>query len=912
MFNPVAAYIELKKEIFNLRKRLNTLDHYDKNAPAKDENNNLQAIRSDPSFPGRVLSGRIVDSQPVIGWYKVQLDGQGNLLVCGLADSLSTTPVGPKRVGALSPGTRVFVIVAPSFTTGTIIGTSFGYDVGLRETTKDYISQASTNTIPSENILNKDNYSSEKLYSFNPHSPLDETSAGEWGMMAETGVALFVDSFMSYLRADENCGFWAFWHDQLARIHGHNLQIRSPACSMEFFDDEGELSGITGWAPYLWESLGGTYAGKKFFKERTPEEAQKKTPEFAQTDLANAGQTPFHRLIRYDGFLGQGFKQQLRLPPPSLVYNANIEDPNGLFSTTNPPATPVVWEEHLAMDGNYHMLSSQGVFIAHVPVRGSYLQQKRPDDATGDMHGVDSFYAAGLDEANKAKQKVREGMHGVLPDGTGAALLAEDELAYGTNWRGSHPFAYHKKDWKPGKPFSCEKIKQFGTLSEKQYLPRPDEEKLYVDARYGEGGGAGQNDGKATFHPTLSFLSILRDGTVVIAGPAGEEIRMAGGSIEITCPGDIQLRPGRNLISLSGRDTVLRSVEDLELSSAQKDVRIKADRNFQVLGGNSGTGGVMIESRGVAIDQDLVSKVGSDVDFSGITLKAKSFISSVATDIYIRAGLPDSIGSIVIDASKGTGTITANANTITNYVKAAVIDYFGEPGKVKAANYYTAATTVIAAGLQVLKGTASFGGGAIFQGNIAVGEGHIFTDKANTYKNMVPEFGPEGKQQLKKEKVRLGEVEKTAQKAGDAFYKAALTDRIYAEKRFGSDVVLKTTSFSFRTSKQCKAAEFMLFESRWAQKATAIGEATKKWKESQVLCNGEVTYPFPGREAWLTNKNYKKIPKTLYAYGNVEVEGGNSQGFGPLPTNSDNTVYTGAEVPKLQEEVLDNNYPVIY
>jgi hypothetical protein len=319
----------------------------------------------------------------------------------------------------------------------------------------------------------------------------------------------------------------------------------------------------------------------------------------------------------------------------------------------------------------------------------------------------------------------------------------------------------------------------------------------------------------------------------------------------------------------------------------------------------------MIESRGIAIDQDLVSKVGSEVDFSGITLKAKSFISSVATDIYIRAGLPDSIGSIVIDASKGTGTITANANTITNYVKSAVMDYFGEPGKVKAANYYTASTTIIAAGLQVLKGTASFGSGAIFQGNIAVGEGHIFTDKANTYKNMVPEFGAEGKQALKKEKVRLGEVETDTKKAGDAFYKAALTERIYADKRFGSDVVLKTTSFSFRTSKQCKANEFMLFESRWAQRAVAVGEATRKWKESKVLCNGEVTYPFPGREAWVTNKSYNKLPKTLYAYGNVETEVGNAQGFGPLPTSPDNAVYTGAEVPKLDTEVLDDNYPII-
>lgn len=912
MFNVVDAFLALKKEIELLRSRLLTLDG--SNSPKSDFLNSLHTARSSPEGTlSRVISGRVVDSQPVIGWYKVQLDGQNNFIECGLADNLSTTPVGAKKIGAIPPGTRVFVVVPQSSVTGTIIGTSFGYEVGLGDSLRDYISQASTNTIPHENLLNEDNYKEEKLYSFSPNAPIDETSLGEWGMMTETGTALFVDSFMAFLRSDENCGFWAFWHDQLARMHGHNLQIRSAACQIDSFDDEGELSVITGWSPYLWESMGSVLAGKDFVKGREVKDTQTKESQYAPTDLLNEYQVPFHRLIRFDGFLGQGFKQQLRTPPPKLAYNYAQSDPSSLVNMADPAPTPVVWEEHLAMDGNYHMVSSQGIFIAHMPVNGSFRQSKRPEDGTGDQHGKDGFNAAGFDNNNIATHNVREGLAGELPEGTGPALIADDELAYGVNWRGSHPFAYHKKDWQIGKPFTCERAATFNDLSEKHYLPKPDAEPLFVDQRYGERKSeSSPKDGIVKYHPTLSFISILRDGTVVIAGPAGEEIRMGGGSIELTCPGDIQLRPGRNLVTLAGRDAIVRAVEDIDISSAEKDVRVKGERNIQVLGGNSKYGGgVLIESRGESYQQDLEAKTGSDVVFSGITLKSKSFITTTATNVYLRAGLPGSIGTITIDASKGSGYIVTNSANITSYIKDSAIQYFGEPTKIKAANYFSAVTTILASSLQVLKGNNSFGGGLIVSGNIAINEGHVFSTTAKTYKMMVPEFAAEGKKILEKEKVRLGKVDKDNNKMGEDLYKMIMTNRLYAEKNEGNDDVLKLTSFSFRTTKQCKAQKFMLFESRWAQRAEAVGENTKKWKENPVISNGEITYPYPGREAWLNDKTYKKMEKTLYPYENVELEGGNLDGFGRKPTKPDGGAYTSAEIPAIRDSVPDDNYPVI-
>lgn len=884
-FNIVAELQHVYAELAKLTSKVHGADYVNKNAPKKDPSGQLNQNRFNTDYSCRVTTGFVIDSIAPFGWYNVQLD-DSTYLPCGMVSEVASGKTGVKRVGVLQPGERVIVVVPSSVSTGYILGASPGYDVGLVRGTHDYISQASTNTVASDGLIGHyANLAKPKLLQFSNHSPVDETSLGEWGRMAETGVGVFVDPFMAYLRSDENCGFWAFWHDQLARMHGHNLQIRSPGMDIYSFDDESELSVITGYAPYLWEALGGlTPAELTSF--RTQAEVQTKGSQFATVDMATLGQVPFHRLRRFDGYLGQGFKQQLKLPPQNTT--------NKIFSLPVPMLSQTVWEEHLALDGNYHMVSSQGIFLAHVPPFSSPIQTKTPENGTGDSRFNNGYVAGGYNPNGSSPHVISTGPINtpILP-GTGSALNADDELAYGLKWRSAHPFVYHQKDWTNPADTVKEVPQGFSALKGKHYLEKPAPLKGVVDHR----------QTNADYHPTLSFVSILRDGTVVIAGPAGEEIRMGGGSIELSCPGDIQLRPGRNLVTLAGRDAITRARSNVELSSSEESVRIKSEYSLELLAGNSGRGGLILESRSASPAQDF-SNTGSDAISSGITLKSQGFVSCVGTDVFVRAGLQGRVGNITLDASKGKGAITAVASQISNYVTSHVADYFGEPGKVTSSNYYSANTTIVASSLQVMTGTSIFGGGAYFKGSVAIVNGTVIAEFAKQTNYMLPELKNESKKQADEEFVNLGNRKKLVNDGGTNYYKQELTNRVYLDKYFGNDKTIATTSFSFRTTAQCKATDFMLFESRWAQRARANGETVKTWEEKSVAVNEVASYPYPGSFAWL-GKTYRKVDSTLYTKG--------SEGFGPKDPATQWRAYEAAGNPSnLPEPLVPNKqYPVI-
>ena len=875
-FNLVAYLQSMQTEISKLNAKVSSLDYINFNVPRSDTSGTLSSNTRTTNTSCRVITGAVVDAMAVVGWYNVQIDDAG-FIPCELISEISNGVVGARRVGTLFPGALVYVVVNNGLATGVILGTYQGPSTGFDLYAHDYISQASTNSLNNDGFLPKyTDIQTPRLIKFAKGSPVDETSIGEWGRMTESGTGLFIDSFMAFLRADENCGFWAFWHDQLARMHGHNLQIRSQAVDIYSFDDEDELSVITGFSPYLWESLGGVSPGKLSSSNALTQEA---LSEFAPTDLLVKGQVPFRRLTRFDGFLGQGFKQQLKLLPQNPVTT--------VYSLPNPVVSPVVWEEQLALDGNYHMVSSQGIMIAHVPTFSGPVQIKNPEDATGDGR-VNGYIPGGYVASGSSNQKIKEGVNNATSvPGTGIALLADDELAYGMKWRSGHPFYYHNKDWVTPPYAVPENLYGYNNLSNDHYLNKPAPEKLKVDHRQ-----------EANYHPTLSFVSILRDGTVVIAGPAGEEIRMGGGSIEISCPGDIQLRPGRSLVTLAGRDAIIRANGSAEISASTEDVRIKAERNMQVLAGNSGQGGLLLESKGVYLDQDFTNP-GTEVVSNGVIIKSPSYISCLSTNIYMKAGAGSDNGIITLDAAEGKGIITTNAYGIYNYVSNAVVDYFGQPGKVKTMNYYTAEATSISGNFTSMgQSEAWFAGGAVFGSSVFIINGDIATEEST---GRLQSVNVEGKKFINNKYEEIKKLGSADMKAGDALYKAQFTELLYSDRRIGNTKTIKSVGFSFRSTDQCKASKFMLFESRWAQRARVNGEVTDMWTEKSVMSNGNKTYPYPGKDAW-TGDTYRKINATLYTKG--------SNGLGPVPAGPDyeNAAATG----QIDSTSPDSSYPVIY
>jgi hypothetical protein len=403
-----------------------------------------------------------------------------------------------------------------------------------------------------------------------------------------------------------------------------------------------------------------------------------------------------------------------------------------------------------------------------------------------------------------------------------------------------------------------------------------------------------EREKQAEFHKTLSFLSILRDGTVVIAGPGGEEIRMGGGNVEISCPGDIQLRPGRSCVTLAGRDAIVRANKSVEISANTEDVRIKSDRNMQLLAGNSGVGGMLIESKSIGELQDY-SKVGNEVVSNGITLKSKSFVSCLGMDVYLRsydAGY--GFGQVIIDAAAGEGSIVTTARDTLNYNVTGLYQYFGPTDAPTGVNQYTDQISKLSGGLTCSYGVAAYiNGGLVTKGSIAIVDGHVASTADTPF---VGTLKGESLDQVRASFEDLAQQEQTAKEQASDFYETSLTERIHGDNRVGNEKVLKQMGFSFRTSDQYRAGGFTLFESRWAQVARTTSQSSTYWQEKIVKANEQSTMPYPGFEAWTSQSGYCKVDNKLYI------------NTGPLPTGK---VYEEAPSSELQKSAAENSYPVI-
>jgi hypothetical protein len=182
-----------------------------------------------------------------------------------------------------------------------------------------------------------------------------------------------------------------------------------------------------------------------------------------------------------------------------------------------------------------------------------------------------------------------------------------------------------------------------------------------------------------------------------------------------------------------------------------------------------------------------------------------------------------------------------------------------------------------------------FGGGALFRSNVVIANGDIIAELST---GMVPNISEEGKKLINGIYEDVKKKNAEVSKDGKKVYKQLFTDYLYAKQRIGNDTVIKTIGFSFRSSEQSRVSDFMLYESRWAQRARMNNQATSVWVEKPVQANENKTYPFPGEEAW-TGQGYRKINTSLYVKG--------SNGIGPI-----------ASLGEQPEAVTpDGNYPII-
>jgi hypothetical protein len=887
---------------------------------------------------GRLCLGVIVDGTAIANCYKVFVEKARAPMIAAAITDTSQSCFGATSINTYAPGTSVIVMVHDKIGQGYILGAVPNIlDVGKRAY-HDYISQASRKRVDECHKSYIRQPGNGQIVDYSAWRPWDATLASEWGAISTTGIGVVVDDFMFKAAVNEFCGVYGFYHDSMLRVAGYNMQVWTAGSERDAYMDQAEYNDTTGYSPYPWEAMGALQPGD-IVEEYEPKDYQTPSgkPYYAHWENKNEFLQPYHRTQQFFGYLGQGMRTVVHAPPqglqkwtykpgtagsPSKPYEASGKTKDGFAPDSGGGGAdkerdheekPVMGlaEDNTGLDGRRFIASAKGIVLAKRLLLPMPQRLKRPESGEGDS--TDKEYKAASKHGSGQDHKITGDIKttdDIYPNMQRASAVL-DLHGYLFNYSGVHPFYWHAKDYKTyeqqdlqqeGYGDANQKVPDFDRLKGSMYLKEETPKKFKVDHRYEQ-----QN-----FYETECFVSLLEDGGVVIGDGYGAEIRMTGGCIFLSAPGDVWLKSGRDVQLWSGNDTIMRSNKSVDISSTEKNIRIKSEENVMILAGNKeSTGGVLLESRGKTIEYDF-EQAGDKVKFSGIVMRApNSNVVSLAHQVYLRTGGGDiKSGDIVLDASTGEKDIITKSNNIYNYMKQSgrMFHFFGgqKVGGTTKANSFSENFTMLCGPLGLDKDII-LNGNVLCKGSVLVSKGHIITEAAAKGAIFVAPCDGDCQAQVNAGIDQIRQlIDEGLPEVGNQIDESLLKALWYEEKRAGNDDTIPKIEFSFRVDDDYNIEEFMLYEDRWQQMARINGKESKKWEEKPVASKaGEPTWPFPGKK-WLSDQQAYaqqdfKIVQT--SDGFIDKERGEAPGLA--------SEYSQPEFKQADKQTLNGNYPII-
>lgn len=801
-----------------------------------------------------LFTGTVVYSSPYCNWFKVQLDGPGITVPCTMGSDSTFGPMGPRDTGVLPPYNQVVVWFPTSRVHGVILCSIPISQHSSKLTCPDYTSQGSQSGVQREDVYKQPYqslYRDGGLQCFGSNRPIDSTIL-EWGKITETGLGISVDPFMTFMRANEVCGLWLHYWDSYLRLAGWNMDLQTAAHEVIARLDEGENRLITYVNTYPWETVGLYASGTQFTNTFDDKDVQFTIPK-AKIDLPD-GKEDVQSIARYQehgGYLGQGFRRQVNIPAKNTGVRYYSDDP------TKAPDMGV-FEEFIGLDGTYGLRTAKQYFLAKTVLIPVPKEMRLPEDQkTGDDARKGNYNFSGVNEGPPHK------VGDVQATGPGPQALTQaggmyDLLTYAFNWQGLHPFYYHQQDYslpnesdiknKSGAPTISQDNLSFSALGDSQYMDYPVPVPVQVDARYGN----------VNYTQRVAYHSILNDGSQIFGDGYGAEIRMVGGKIEFTAPGGISFAPGTDFTVLAGRDINLRAHDSFDASAGTKDLRLKAEKNFQAV---SNSGGMLFESKAAGFVANFAELTGEQVVTGGIMFKAQnSDVVTWAGNIYLRTGGTNlQAGQIVLDASKGNNQITLNGNT-SIFSQAEFGIYIGPVDD----NDNVQASTVFTSQLVIMNQNLEVGGTTYVVGDI-VGNGAVEVNgpiaAVSNNEGLVASMNASD---LAKAIAPVQTALKAVISEGSTAYDQVFIDWLYSSGQDGDDATIKQAAFSFRDDgkgTQYHATNYQLPESRW-QMMQRLGMASggTPWNdEPPVIYHDESQFPYPGYNNWSSNQTLLEI-----------------------------------------------------
>ena len=472
------------------------------------------------------------------------------------------------------------------------------------------------------------------LYEANCGRPWD-TLGGDWGVINELGVGVSVLKLNADLRAGY-ASVGVSYLDNLVRLTGDRISIESPSLEYDHFQDQGESSTIVRSTPYVWEGLGAVAPDADPAKsEDWPLSIESVGKEqLSKCDVQHWDQVGIFRWMELHGFLGGLRHEYAILPRDAATPVRRSQDHNW----------PGLYEQQVDVDGFVTIRTAKGMLIEKTSMIPVPEQKREPWDPKGDKDD-------GCDYGKEAYDTDKVDYDWGDTDPTSRAVRTADHNSFRTGEAGlrglhDHNTAGTAKDWRiPHDPESAVVvgIPDISPLGQKFHADLPTPSEVDVDHR---------RKG-VKYYPGRAFALFGDDGSITLQDAYGSSIVMTGGNIEVCPRADLILRPGRSVIGMAPHDVILNAGNSAELTASKGDVRVKAEKNLHALAGNSGTGGVLIESR--AIDPqgtaNSFDSQGEGTVSSGIVLKSgQAPIAQWGSEIFVQS----KVGRVVIDGAGGT------------------------------------------------------------------------------------------------------------------------------------------------------------------------------------------------------------------------------------------------------------------
>jgi hypothetical protein len=771
----------------------------------------------------------------VVQWchsYLISADNQANMLALA-GGTASTSPMGFREHFAYLVGTTVLCArlsskmaiilcsvppIVDSELTSISDSLLLGAAVGVKD---DQVHRYITTLRNAGGIRN-----------FNNGRPTD-VMPGEHGWSNNLGLGIFLGQTVAAIRASDTTGAWFFYERNLARIMGYNLEIQTAAREESSGDDQGECNEIVRLSPYPWEMRGAAKLTDPAL-QATDGSWKAGNEKMAYEPVAD-DQTGIFRLLEFRGYLGDLKRTIVACPSSALSTPEKLSGTSkyvGLSETVHHP------------NGALAFRSAKGIHFEKTLLIPVPRQQAEADDPAGDT--PDNYRFSGVSGSGPEHDKVDYPWPSDQPPPARSARL-RDFHAYLHNNYGQVAFDRHAKDWvswqESGPPEDIGEAsidKAILAPTGKQFLsPLPQSLSLKVDHRPGH---------SHKYYKSRASFDILDDGSVVLQDAWGSSITLSGGNIYLNCPGDLIAQPGRSAITMAPRDIVQRAGRSVDITAAQEDIRLKAEKNLHALAGNSGVGGLLLESRAIG-DVHNFNSTGSDVVSSGIALISKqSPVRIYGDDVYVRSL---SGSAITLDADRGNGSMYLFASSRLETVAGSITTAFGttadRPQAAQAVEKHDSGNVSFGQSGRFLVGgstlhapnATAYVGKSLFAFSLTQNTG---TDRVGKSWDSATSAAVSGAGVVMKQLVP---------DAGSGPLAGEYLKFFSDPTKCGSDTYIQTTGFTLRTDAQYAITNLAIFETAWQANYRQGGFDTV-WNEPVVNSptNTVETMPWPGKRAW--------------------------------------------------------------